>query len=339
MTAKKATPRKPKQEVLDEFEDLVEEVKTKERPSAKDKAQKTARAEAVKSAVADLAADKVVAKVASVGLEVTRKLSQVSEELVQQTQELDLVREAVRLAKEELEQLHGVDTAATAVEYLIADYEEKAAKLEEAIEAKKAQWAEEEARYNKAQFDRKQLDESSRKRELDEYTYRTTQERKKADDAFQENLRQRLQEEKIRQEELQRQWQQREAALTASEKELQDLRAQVATFPARVDAEVKKAEAIVGNTVKREYEHKIQLLTKDQEAAANMAKLQIQSHAETIAKQAATIEALQQRLALSDSKVQSIAEKALDSASERRALAEITQMATRDSAPSARNKS
>ena len=115
----------------------------------------------------------------------------------------------------------------------------------------------------------------------------------------------------------------REEALKLREKELEDLRKQVADFPAALKKETDTAAAIAGNRVKSDWEMKFTLAQKDAETAQRVASMEIASLKETNAKQAQAILTLQTELNEAKRQVQAIAEKALESASGARALAEV----------------
>jgi hypothetical protein len=165
--------------------------------------------------------------------------------------------------------------------------------------------------------------EVARKRAEEEYTYDTQLQRKKEQDAFAEQLRQQAATERDRKEKLEKEWATREEALKLREKELEDLRKQVSDFPSVLKKETDTAAAIAGNRVKSEWEMKFTLAQKDAETSQRVSIMEIGSLKETNSKQAQAIQALQTELAEAKRQVQAIAEKALESASGARALAEV----------------
>jgi hypothetical protein len=144
-------------------------------------------------------------------------------------------------------------------------------------------------------------------------------------------MRQQAAAERDRREKLEKDWATREEGLKLREKELEDLRKQVADFPTQLKKEADTAAAIAGNRVKSEWELKFTLAQKDAETAQRVASMEIHSLKDTNHKQAQALQTLQSELAEAKRQVQAIAEKALESASGARALAEVQGViATRD---------
>jgi colicin import membrane protein len=97
----------------------------------------------------------------------------------------------------------------------------------------------------------------------------------------------------------------------------------VTDFPSALKKETDAAAAIAGNRVKSEWETKFTLSQKDAETAQRVASMEIASLKETNARQTQSLQLLQTELAEAKRQVQAIAEKALESASGARALAEV----------------
>jgi uncharacterized coiled-coil protein SlyX len=118
----------------------------------------------------------------------------------------------------------------------------------------------------------------------------------------------------------------REENLKKQENEITELRAQVTAFPAKIDSEVKKAEAIVGSSVKRDYEHKLSLLQKDADTAKLVADNTIKGLNDRLANQDMVIGQLQGRINDADKRVTDIATKALEAAASTKSLADVQNL-------------
>src|SRR5262252_7319610 len=81
-----------------------------------------AREAEVRQAAQGITVEAVVQKISGLGLEVGKALADVSEQLTQEVRVLATVREAVALERKELEQLHKMDVAATALDQIVQDY-------------------------------------------------------------------------------------------------------------------------------------------------------------------------------------------------------------------------
>jgi hypothetical protein len=269
----------------------------------------------------------VVEKISGLGLEVSKSLSDLSEKLVQEVNRLAAVREAVALEQKEIERLHKIDVAATALDQLVQDYGRQKDQLAAEIAAQRAAW-EEEAR--QAERDRKEQEESlkkQRQRETEEYEYKKALERKKAQDRYEEETKQRENQNREKQEALEKSWREREAALKEREEELLRLRKEAEEFPARLRQESERAAAEAIRATEQRFEQQITLLKKDNETEKRVAELRIKTLEETLTRQSAQMESLQKQLDEAKRQVQDIAVRAIEGASGSRALAHINEIA------------
>jgi len=114
-----ARPRRSKAETQQAFEDIQEEVETAPAPEAKVVEATQLREAEVRRLVDGVTVETVVQKVSGLGLEMSRALAGISEKLSQEVELLATVREAVALERKELERLHKIDVAATALDQLL----------------------------------------------------------------------------------------------------------------------------------------------------------------------------------------------------------------------------
>jgi hypothetical protein len=293
------------------------------------KAEEAARrreAEA-RAAVEGVTIDSVVERISGLGLEVSRALGGLSEKLVREVDLLASLREAAELERKEIERLHKIDIAATALGQLVEEYGREKDRLEAEIAARRAGW-EEEAR--NTERERKEQEDNlkrQRQREIDEYEYKKALERKKAQDKYDEDVRLLEKKNKERQEALEKSWQQREAALKEREEELDRLRKEVADFPARLQKETVRAASEATRAAEQRLEQQMVLLKKDGEAERRLAELQVRTLEETVSRQTAQLAALQQQVDEAKRQVQDIAVKAIEGASGSRALQHVNQIA------------
>ena len=320
--------KRPKPEVEREFTDIREEVAAA-RESAEPKSEESARLREseVRQEVEGISVEAVVQRISGLGLEIARSLADVSGKLVEEVNRLATVREAVALENRELERLHKLDVAATALYQLVQDYEREKQRLDGEIAARRATWEEE---TRSAERERKEQEEAlkkQRQREIDDYEYRKALERKKAQDKYEEEQRQQEKQNRERQETLEKSWKQRETALKEQEQELVRLRKEAEEFPARLERAAEEAVAQATRTVGQQFEQQILLMKRDAEAEKRIAELRIQTLEESLTRQAAQAAALEKQLALAKEQVQDIAVKAIEGASGARALAHINQIA------------
>lgn len=305
------------------FEELARKARNKPVVSAKEQEARQSHAKNVLADVASLTAEAAVKKVTEAGLTINKTLGGINEQVMGLVEELKKLDEAIKLKTEELAALHGKDIAASTIDVLVAEYDKKKAELQAEMERLQKELAETRTKFEADLAAERQATETARKRAEEEYSYDIQQQRKKEQDAFQEQLRQQSATERDRKEKLEKEWATREESLKLREKELEDLRKQVAEFPAQLKKDTDAAAAIAGNRVKAEWEVKFTLAQKDAETAQRVASMEIASLKEANAKQAQALQTLQTELAEAKRQVQAIAEKALESASGARALAEV----------------
>jgi colicin import membrane protein len=323
----RARPRKSRAQAEEEFSALEQEVNEQEPVDPTAAEHERRRRDELLQSVEAITVEAVTQRIAGLSVEVTRALGQVAEQLVGQVHELERLREAVALEREEMGRLHQIDVAATAVKVLVADHAAKREQLQSEQEAERARWAQEEKAREQQRKEQEDSLRKAREREGEEYEYKKALERKKAQDKFDEQLQKLEKQNRERQEALEKGWQQREEALKERETELADLRAQVEGFPARLAREVESSVAASVENLKREHETRVQLLTKDFESNGRVSALHVKALEEQLAKQNAQVADLQQQLQQAKQQVQEIAIKALDSAAGAKTLEEVRQIA------------
>ena len=267
----------------------------------------------------------VVQHISSLGLDVSKALGGLSEQLREEVGRLAAVREAVEIETRELERLHKLDVAATALDQLVQDYSKKEQELEQEIELQRSAW---EAESREAERERKAQEESlkkQRQREIDDYEYKKGLERKKAQDKYKEELRVQERKNQDKQKSLEKGWQQREAALKQCEEELARLTKESQEFPARLQKEVERAAAEASRQVEARLQQESLILRKDAESEKRLAELRVKTI--MVSQQAAQIVSLEKQLNEAKRQVQEIAVKAIEGASGARALTHVNEIA------------
>lgn len=305
------------------FDELARKSRNKPVVPVKEQEARQSHAKNVLTDVSGLSAESAVKKVTEAGLVINKTLGGINEQVIALVEELKKLDEAIQLKTEELAALHGKDVAASAIDVLVAEYDRKKADLEAEMARLQKEIADSRTKFATDLAAERDATELTRKRAEEEYSYNFQLQRKKEQDAFQEQLRQQAATERDRKEKQEKDWAVREEALKLREKELVDLRKQVADFPTALKKETDAAAAIAGNRVKGEWELKFTLAQKDAETAQRVGTMEIAALKEANAKQAQALQALQAELAEAKRQVQTIAEKALESASGARALAEV----------------
>jgi hypothetical protein len=320
--------KRTKTEVQREF-DEIQEQSANARESADPKMEEASRRHEteVREAVEGVTVESAVQRISGLSVEVSKALSGLSGKLTEEVQLLASTREAVGLERKELDRLHKIDVAATALDQLVQDYARQKQELETEIATRRTAWEEEAARVDRERKEQEEVLKKQRQREGEDFDYKKTQERKKATDKYEEEIR--LQEKKNleKQETIEKSWQLRETSLKEREEELARLRKESEAFPKRLEAEANAA----AERARRESEARLQqetlVMKKDAEAEKRFGELRVKTFEETVAHQQAQIAALEKQLADAKQQVQDIAVKAIEGASGARALSHINQIA------------
>ena len=276
---------------------------------AKNRQATAIRETEVLQSVSGLNMDAVSGTIASTQVEVQKSLAALSAKLVEQLQVLGNVEEAIALKREELKQLYNIESAAVSLDDLDAK-----------IEAQRDAWMEEQARKQR-EFAEQQSERNKQwARVEEEYQYRMALEHKKGEDEFAYRMAQQEKGNRDKQEMLDKNWGQREEELKKREKELEDLRTQVASIPEQIRKAENAAAAVSGNSVKKEYETKIVLATKDADTAEKLAAQEVGSLRTALEKAHAQLAELKTQLDQAHHDVKEISAKALESASGRSAM-------------------
>ena len=276
---------------------------------AKNRQATAIRETEVLQSVSGLNMDAVSGTIASTQVEVQKSLAALSAKLVEQLQVLGNVEEAIALKREELKQLYNIESAAVSLDDLDAK-----------IEAQRDAWMEEQARKQR-EFAEQQSERNKQWAHVEEeYQYRMALEHKKGEDEFAYRMAQQEKGNRDKQEMLDKNWGQREEELKKREKELEDLRTQVASIPEQIRKAENAAAAVSGNSVKKEYETKIVLATKDADTAEKLAAQEVGSLRTALEKAHAQLAELKTQLDQAHHDVKEISAKALESASGRSAM-------------------
>lgn len=323
-----ARARRSREETQQEFARIQEDVKAA-RQTADAKTIESARLHEsqVRQGVEGVGVETVVQRISGLGLEVSRALADVAEKLTDEVRQLAMVREAVALERRELEQLHKIDVAATALDQLVQDYGREKQKLEAEIAEGRQAWEEETARLERERKEQEDGLKKQRQREIEDYEYRKNLERKKAQDKYEEELRAREKKNLEQQETLEKGWQNREAHLKEREEELARLKKEVEDFPARLQKDVEAAALQARKDAEARLEQQMVLIKKDAEADKRLSELRVKTLEEALARNAAHIAALEKQLAEAKQQVQDIAVKAIEGASGAKTLSHVNQIA------------
>lgn len=321
MVAKENSPkpkrgRRSKAEVQQEF-DLLSQAESNEKTYSNPKEEELLRHQEqdLINSTQNISSDEIIRKFADLNIEISKTIGSLSDKIATEINYLSKLRQVAELEKKEIERLHKIDVAQTALDYLIEEYQVQQQELEEEITTRRAEWEQEQTQRETEARDEETTLEKTRKRENEEFEYKKNLERKKAQDKYEEEVRLRDKHNKEKQESLEKSWQQRESAIKSQEDELLTLRKIVDESPIKLQKEIDKAvaDAIQRTEIKRSQE--IELLKRDSESDKRIAELKIKTLEESLLRGLEQLAAMQTQVNDAKKQVQDIAVKAIEGAS------------------------
>jgi hypothetical protein len=229
--------------------------------------------------------------------------------------QVNTIDDAIKLKEERLQELYGIEKEAVTLDDMKAQVEAERTQAEIDREERDARWSEEQAERQKQW-----------KRALEDWNYEFEQRKKRVQEEFDAEVARNRRGEQVRAEALIKTWDEREAALKSRENEVAELKKAVEGFDARLKTEIAKAEAVVGNTMKRTHEYESALLRKDSEAALKLSEAQIASLNSTIANLNKQVLDLGTQLVSARNDAKEVASQALQSASGRQVADALQQV-------------
>lgn len=260
-----------------------------------------------------LKASDVVNDIGGLQISIQQQLANISAAITGKLEHLNNTESAIHDMEERLAETYAVEKEFLTLDEVRAFRAEEEEKFDKFMAARRQEWLDEQVDRDKEWL-----------REKEAHDYEVTLNKKKFIDEFNAEVAAHKRAERVRTEELAADWNRREAELKSRENELVDLRKKVADFDGILKAEVAKAENVAANSVKKNYEHQMQLLQKDQESERAINEAQIKSYAHTIAQMQNQIDDLNEQLSITRSDAKEVTAQALQSASGRQ-VAEALQ--------------
>ena len=259
--------------------------------------------------VKSITLDGVSKKIAAVQVDIQQTLAKLSTELTQNLDTLNTVNAAIVLKQEELKNLHDIEATKISLDTLNQD-----------IEATRQTWTEEQTRKAKEDDLARRERQLRWTREEEQYKYEREQAHKKLEDDFNTRIQEATKQNQLQAEALQKNWEKRESDLKGKEQEFTSLRAEVDAFPSKLKSETEKAAAIVGNTMKKDFEMEKKLLEANFNNKIQLAEAQVASEKMKTVELEKQVASLKAQLDMAQKDIKEISTKALESASGRETI-------------------
>lgn len=328
-----ARSKRTKDELINELEQLEEKLQGQDAPDPTAQAIAKDNASKIRETAKGLSVDNIVAAGAKFGLDVQRTVAGLTEQAVQKAEELQTLLEAIEVEKAELERLYELDVVSASTAALIEEHKTKKATLEKEATIARQAWEEEKAAHQKFITQRNTELEAARRREQQEYDYRTKQERDRSTEEFNYKLQIAERDFAERAAQSEKQIAERLAEITKQEAALAADKARIE----QLDEEIKKksdaAVAIATNALKKDLETRFALEKKDLEFQIQLAKQAHVASEERNTRYIEEITKLQAQLDSARQEVRDIAKSAVEGASGNLALQKVMEVRQDNGAP------
>lgn len=284
--------------------------------------QKTTVLESVKN----VTAPSVIKDIGELQVSIQNTLAKLSADITNKIEQMNNVEEAIGIKSSQLKELYDIDAKAISFSDMVARYEAEEASLREKIKEAEIDW-----------LTQKNERDKQWKRDYDDHVYMVNIQQRKTKDELEAEIAKLKRDEAIRQDNLMKSWQQREDELIKQEDEFASLQDAVANFDAKLKAEIAKAEAIVGNTMKKNYEHQIELMRKDMEVEKTVSTSRVAQLNDVIVGLNNQIKELSVQLTAARNDAKEVTAQALKSASGRE-VADVLQKVVDSREVTASNK-
>lgn len=288
-----ATPvsaKSTKQEIFSAYKELLGEFKKKADDSRGKKETKQVFEQEVVQKVAGYSVETILEAISNLDGTVRRSLRELGEQLIDESQKLRELQEAIRIEKENLEKIKKINVAIDTLENLIEAQKFEKEEFEKAM-------AQQEEEFKRSMQAKKDL----WKREQEEYEYNLSQRRKKEENEYAEKRA--LQESALAQ---------REKTMADAEKELLELRERSHRFQSEIDEAVRKAREEATAEIQKEEYIKADLLREKHEGERKIASLTIDTLKERVASLEAEMATLKQQVVSATQEVKDVAVKVIE---------------------------
>jgi len=335
---RKLSDKNTKQELLDAYQTLAQQLEQKraaelnpERQVLEKKAE-----EAIKTATT-LDPEGIDREIGSLKSDIGRMLAELSEKLAAEAARFKSLQQAVEAKQRELQELYGIEKTAATLAALIETQNQKRAEFEAEmtqqrerltaeIETTRTDWEKERKAHEAELRERDAAEKKARDREKEQFDYAFKRDQQAVRDKLADEKATLEKELKLKKEIVDKELAGREGVLVEKETELATLRAKAAAFPQELDGAVAKAVKEATDKLKLESKNREELLQKQFEGERNVLATRNEALEKAIKELADQNGRLNKQLDAAYLKLQEIAEKTIEGASQSKSLAELQKL-------------
>ncbi len=340
---RRLSEKNTKQEMLEAYQTLVRQLEEKRAAELRpEKRLEEKQAQEAVSVATGLAPDGVERALGNLKADIGKSLAEVAERMAAEVTRFKAIQKAVESKERELQELYGIEKAATSLAALIEAQNQKRQEFEielgrqkeeltREIEITRADWEKEKKGHEAELREREALEKKAREREKEEFTYLFKRDQQMARDKLNDEKAGLEKEILAKRESMTKELAEREKAVAAQEKELTELKQKAAAFPKELESAVAKAVKEATDRLTLESKNREELLRKEFEGQRNVATARIEA-LEKMAKDLSDQNGkLSKQLETAYQKVQEIAEKAIEGSSQAKSLADLQKLLTEQS--------
>ena len=324
---KKISMNNTKKEILDSYHEMLKKIEILEQQKINPVKKKEDKKEMQILENADqLSIEKLKSNFTLLQKSLDKNVLEIFKEIEDYYINYENLKNANQIQKKQLQEFYEIEKNVNTLIALIETQNEKKNQYEQEMEAKKVhyetlitqlqeKWKLEKQQIEKQKHDLLEQEKIQQKRLKEEFKYQFEREKMEAMDVFQDKkkkLENDLQEKIISTE---KDFTTREKILKESEEELSELRKQAADFSATLTKEIEKTKKEISSQKDKEFSFEKQLLVKQNEIELKVLQTKIINLEKTVTDQEVTIQTLSAKLEEAYSKIQHVAEKAIDGAS------------------------
>lgn len=336
--AKKISPTSTKQEVLEAYSTLLQEIQEKKESELKPEEKREEKKVKEALQVADsLSTEGVVQKIGGLKQEIGKMLSQIAENLEEEVNRLEGMKKAIQFREREIQELYQIDRAAATLAALIEAQSRKKLEFEEEMETKRselegelatlrADWTREKQERDAESKEWAAAEKKRRDREKEEFGYSFEREQKLLKDRFADEKEKLEKEIKFKKEQLEKELAERERAIATKEAEFAELSKKAASFPKELETAVNQAVKEITERLTTAAKNREELMKREFEGERNVLNTRIASLDKTVQDQSGQIARLTDQLEKAYQKIEDVAVKTIEGSSNLKALTSIQQL-------------
>lgn len=335
---RKRSDKSTKQELLDTYQTLTKDLAEKRAAELNPERQlQEKKAEEALRTASALAPEGIDREIGNLKSDIGRMLAELSEKLAAEAARFKSLQQAVEAKERELQELYGIEKTAASLAALIETQNQKRAEFEiemtkdreeltAEIQDARIEWDKERKAHEAELRERDAAEKKARDREKEQFDYAFKRDQQAVRDKLADEKATLEKELKLKKETAEKDFAERERVLVERETELATLRTRAAAFPQELEAAVAKAVQATTERLQLEAKNREGLLMKQFEGERNVLLTRNEALEKGTKELADQNARLSKQIDAAYLKLQEIAEKTIEGASQSKLTAELQKL-------------